>query len=111
MNRKLIPVLVLLGLGLVGLLAGGARLITPSRAQPFQPTSPAEAVVRTLDPRVPLTALFSRRLEWWGAAGRMFAERPLLGVGLGRYPRLLPQYAVAPVPVENTLFASVATVG
>ena len=92
---------VLLAAMLVGLLSGIGRLFVPAEEVRFEPTTPVQAVVRTLDPRVPLAVVFTGRFGWWNAALSMFADQPLVGVGLGRYPRLLPDYAGPDVPPEN----------
>ncbi len=88
------------GLVIVGTVVA-MRVFLPTNTAGFQPASPLQAAFRTLDPRVALTDVFSSRLSWWGAATGMFAEQPLVGVGLGRYPRLVPEYAGAGVPSEN----------
>ena len=92
---------VLLAAMLVGLLSGIGRLFVPTEEVRFEPTTPVQAVVRTLDPRVALAVVFTGRFGWWRAALSMFADQPLVGVGLGRYPRLLPDYAGPDVPPEN----------
>lgn len=76
---------------LVGVsLALRAMIDVPAR--PYQPTNVAAAVASIFDPRVPLPAVLEQRGTWWAAALRMWREAPLLGVGLGRFPRLLPAY-------------------
>ena len=91
----LVGVLVIVGTVVI------TRVFVPTNPAGFQPASPLQAAFRTLDPTVALTDVFSSRLSWWGAAARMFADQPLVGVGLGRYPRLVPEYAGAGVPPEN----------
>ena len=92
---------VLLAAVLVGLLSGIGRLFVPTEEVRFEPTTPVQAVVRTLDPRVPLAVVFTGRFGWWNTALTMFGDQPLVGVGLGRYPRLVPEYAGPDVPPEN----------
>ncbi len=58
----------------------------------YKPTSVPDAIVATLDPRIPLQDVLEGRQIWWAAGSRMFLEHPLVGVGLGRFPRLLPEY-------------------
>ena len=78
-----------------------ARTLISTDPVRFQPTSPIQAALRTLDPRLGLTEIFSNRFEWWGTALRMFEKQPLVGVGLGRYPRLVQEYSSSSVPPEN----------
>jgi O-antigen ligase len=95
---------LLLGLVIVGFTVMLARVIIPPDGEAhFQPANPLEAVVRTFDPRLPLSQgyVFGNRIDWWHGALQMFAERPLLGVGLGRYPRLVHEYSNPNVPPEN----------
>ena len=42
----------------------------------------------TLDPRVPLEDLLKGRIEFWTSALQIGAENPLVGIGLGRFPRV-----------------------
>ena len=95
---------LLLSLVIVGSTVMLARVIIPPDVEAhFQPANPLEAVVRTLDPRLPLSQgyVLGNRIGWWGAAVQMFADRPLIGVGLGRYPRLVHEYSSTNVPPEN----------
>jgi hypothetical protein len=41
------------------------------------------------------------RPVYWGTALRAFASHPVAGVGLGRYPRTVPEYRPRWVPLEN----------
>ena len=92
---------VLIAGALVGLLSGIGRLFVSAEEARFEPTTPVQAVVSTLDPRVPLSVVFTGRFGWWNAALTMFADQPLVGVGLGRYPRLVSEYVGPDVPPEN----------
>ena len=91
-------VLAVLGVVLVSLVA---RLWVPVTEGRYQPQSPVQTIAYTLDPRVPLAEVFQNRFSWWQAAVRMFDDEPLVGVGLGRYPRLVGNYGDPGVPPEN----------
>jgi hypothetical protein len=54
-----------------------------------------------VDPRIPLEQVLKNRLVKWRAALDEFKASPLVGVGLGRYPRLFGRVESAPRP-ENT---------
>lgn len=41
------------------------------------------------------------RLEYWRAAGRMIRDHPLLGVGLGAFPAVYPQYGHSSAKLER----------
>lgn len=41
------------------------------------------------------------RLEYWRAAGRMFLDHPLLGVGLGAFPAVYPRYGHSSAKLER----------
>lgn len=92
------------GLAVVFALASAlvvARLVL-SQSIPDRPASRLAVVKLTLDPYVPWRWVFSDRLAYGRAAVRMAAEHPMLGVGVGRYPRLLPQYREYWLTPENT---------
>jgi hypothetical protein len=76
-----------------------ARVFLPGRAA-YDPTSPVEAVLQTLDPRVPLAQVLKGRQLLWTAALDMARGHPITGVGLGQYPRLLGEMRGFP-RVEN----------
>ena len=78
-----------------------ARLVLPPVEGQRLPTTPLQAAWQTLDPRVPTTDVLTGRIGWWRAAARMFWDHPLIGVGVGRYPRLVGAYAAPDVPPEN----------
>lgn len=87
----------------IAVIVGGSlavRALTTERTR-TQPASPAALIAGTLDPRESADWVFRRRLSWWRAAGAMLLERPLTGIGLGRFPRLKEEYGGGPVP-ENT---------
>jgi len=88
-----------------------ARAWVPAKPG-YKPTSMAEAMIATLDPRVPLQDLLEGRFIWWTAGSRMFLEHPIAGVGLGRFPRLLPHYQEQQQIYENAhnLYLQVAAV-
>lgn len=41
------------------------------------------------------------RLEYWRVAGRMFLAHPMLGVGLGAFPAIYPQYGHSSAKLER----------
>jgi hypothetical protein len=53
----------------------------------------ASALASVFDPRIPLARSLENRGAWWLAALQMARGAPVLGVGLGRFPLLLPEYA------------------
>ena len=77
-----------------------ARLMVPERT-PRLPTNPVEAIWQTVDPRVPLEKVSKNRFVYWTVALRMFGQHPVAGVGLGRYPRLMPEFRSRWVQLEN----------
>ncbi len=78
----------------------GLRLVVAPRA-PEPPTNVAQALVQTIDPRVPLSNVLKERLTYWDAALRMASARPITGQGLGMYPRRATDYRRRWVPLEN----------
>jgi O-antigen ligase len=56
------------------------------------PSGPVDMLVKTFDPRESTGWVLRGRLPWWEAGVAMFKEHPLIGVGLGRYPRLMAAY-------------------
>jgi O-antigen ligase len=78
----------------------------------YKPASMTEAMIATLDPRVPMQDVLEGRFIWWTAGSRMFLEHPIAGVGLGRFPRLLPHYQSERQVYENAhnLYLQVAAV-
>lgn len=89
--------------GALAVIAAGSlmlRGITSERTR-TQPSNPVALVAGTLDPRESADWVFRRRLSWWQAAGAMVRDRPLTGVGLGRFPREMAQYGGGPIR-ENT---------
>jgi lipopolysaccharide/colanic/teichoic acid biosynthesis glycosyltransferase/O-antigen ligase len=52
------------------------------------PTTAWQAFVQTMDPRTPMADVLKNRHLMWAAAVHAFAEAPVLGAGLGRFPRL-----------------------
>lgn len=84
------------------LLAAGAAVLVASllaralidfEPLPYRPGNVVSALTGVLDPRIPLAKSLENRGAWWGAALRMARDAPVLGVGLGRFPLLLPEYA------------------
>lgn len=99
-------------LGAVGIIAiVGLKLLVAERI-PYQPGSPIGAIVQTLDPRVSLAETLTSRASWWVVASQLTNENPILGVGLGRFPREASERRVdgQSVPLENThnLFLQIA---
>ena len=91
--------IVMLAVVLVSLLA---RTVIPSTQTEFRPRNPIDNIVATLDPRIPLSSVMQQRHLWWSTALLMFADQPLVGVGLGRYGSLVGEYSpVANLTVEN----------
>jgi hypothetical protein len=83
--------LMLGGLVAVLLVSTAFRASTTERTR-TQPVNEAQLVLKTLDPRESSDWVLRGRVAWWKAAGGMFADQPLTGVGLGRFPRLLEAY-------------------
>lgn len=83
--------LAIAGLVVVVGVSMGYRLVTTERTR-TQPVNQTELVLKTLDPRESTDWVLRGRLAWWKAAVRMFADEPLTGVGIGRFPRLLAEY-------------------
>ena len=77
-----------------------ARAVLPSQPAP-RPSSPMQAMLVSLDPRVPLAQVLKKRHVYWKAATQMAADHPLAGVGLGRYPRLAAEFGASDVAPEN----------
>lgn len=73
------------------MVSAAFRVLTTERTR-TQPTSEAELVLKTFDPRESTDWVLRGRLAWWKAAAGMFIDHPVTGVGLGRYPRLLAEY-------------------
>ena len=91
----------LAGLGAAAIVLLAARLIVDERPASL-PGSPAQAMLQTLDPRTSADSVLRDRLVYWGAALRMARQHPIAGIGLGRYPRELPDFYSRWVPLENT---------
>jgi O-antigen ligase len=98
-SRQLARLLLLAGAAATVLLLIAHAVV--KRQSPPEPTNPIQAVAQMLDPRVPLEGLFKGRLALWRAAVAMAAQHPLTGVGLGRYPRLLPDFRDRWLPLDN----------
>lgn len=77
-----------------------AHAVLPARVG-YQPAGPVDAMLATLDPRVPLTDVVKDRQVYWVAAARMAASHPFVGVGLGRFPRLGARYNDAVIVPDN----------
>ncbi len=75
----------------IGLVSAAFRVVTTERTR-TQPTNQAELVLKTFDPRESSDWVLRGRLAWWKAAAGMFADHPVTGIGLGRYPRSLEAY-------------------
>ena len=101
---------------LVAAASVGSRLVTEPSVT-YAPRSPLHAVVQTLDPRVSLADALEHRTVWWSLALQLGCERPLTGVGLGRYPRLLSRHVGEAQHAENAhnlymqLFAEAGIIG
>jgi O-antigen ligase len=65
------------------------------------PTGPIDMLVKTFDPRESNGWVLRGRLPWWQAGRAMAEAHPVIGVGLGRYPRLMASYGGGPMR-ENT---------
>lgn len=72
-----------------------------SEARRSNPDGPLDMVIKTFDPRESTGWVLRGRLPWWQAGAAMFREHPIVGVGLGRYPRLMESYGGGPLR-ENT---------
>jgi O-antigen ligase len=51
-----------------------------------------DAVYYTLNMRLSLNERFKGRFKFWDAALHMMGDRPIAGVGIGRYYKLMPKY-------------------
>jgi O-antigen ligase len=79
-----------------------------------RPTNSLEVITQTLDPRVTLREVFRERLSYWAAALRMGRDSPITGIGLGLYPRRLPEYRslwLAPEHTHNLFLQLLAETG
>ena len=65
------------------------------------PDGPIDMVIKTFDPRESTGWVLRGRLPWWQAGAAMFRDHPVVGAGLGRYPRLMGSYGGGPSR-ENT---------
>lgn len=80
------------------------------------PDNPVDMVIKTFDPRESNGWVLRGRLPWWRAGIAMVREHPIVGVGLGRYPRLMERYGGGPMR-ENThnlflqMFAETGVIG
>ncbi|MGD8816750.1 MAG: O-antigen ligase family protein, partial [Acidobacteriota bacterium] len=69
-----------------------ARVLIDFEPVPYHPGNVVSALTGVLDPRIPLADSLGHRGVWWSAALHMARDAPVLGVGLGRFPLLLPRY-------------------
>lgn len=89
-------------LSLVVLLALSVLMRGTLEERPgYMPRSPQEVWLLTLDPRVPVADILEHRQLWWSGGLQMFVEHPLLGVGLGRFPKVLLEYEPEAPAREN----------
>jgi O-antigen ligase len=65
------------------------------------PVGPVDMVVKTFDPRESTGWVLRGRVPWWQAGAAMFGDHPIVGAGLGRYPRMMGSYGGGPSR-ENT---------
>ena len=76
-----------------GLILGTAAMVAiTTRDSSALPSTPAEAVLDTLDLRRPLDRILTGRLNWWKAAVAFGTEELSMGIGLGQFPRLYASY-------------------
>ena len=76
-----------------GLILGTAAMVLiTTRDSSALPSTPAEAVLDTLDPRRPLDRSLKARLNIWKAAVAFGTEKLSMGIGLGQFPRLYASY-------------------
>jgi lipopolysaccharide/colanic/teichoic acid biosynthesis glycosyltransferase len=71
---------------LTGVWVLARAIVTPRPV--VRPANAWQAAVQTLDPRTPIEDVLKNRHLMWRTALRLFGEEPLLGVGLGTFPRL-----------------------
>ena len=91
----------LIAMILGGLILGTAAMVAiTTRDSSALPSTPAEAVLATLDPRRPLDQILTGRLNWWKAAVAFGTEELSMGIGLGQFPRLYASYPASDGP-EN----------
>jgi O-antigen ligase len=83
---------------MIAMIAGGlivataAKVLITARDSSALPSTPAEAVLGTLDLRQPLDHTLRGRLNIWKAAVAFGTEEPSMGIGLGQFPRLYASY-------------------
>jgi O-antigen ligase len=69
-----------------------AIVATPKRTELIRPATPWQALVQTVDPRESLGRVLKGRLLIWRAAVDFAGEHPVMGLGLGQFPRLYASY-------------------
>ncbi len=84
------------GAGCAVLLIGLATWGTVRDVRVVEQRSYLDPVVATLNFRAPLAERLKGRLAFWEAAGHMVAERPLAGIGIGRFFKDVSRYASNP---------------
>ena len=86
--RRTVIAMILGGL----ILGTAAMVVITTRDSSALPSTPAEAVLDTLDPRRPLDQILTGRLNIWKAAVAFGTEELSMGIGLGQFPRLYASY-------------------
>jgi O-antigen ligase len=69
-----------------------ALTVTPKHVDLAAPETPWQALVQTLDPRESVDRMLKGRLLLWRASLDFAREHPVLGLGLGQFPRLYASY-------------------
>jgi O-antigen ligase len=93
-----------------------AAVTLPKRTTSVVPSTPWQAALQTIDPREPLETVLKGRVLLWQAALDLAGQHPVLGAGIGAFPRFLASYPGSGGP-ENAhnyflqVLAEVGTVG
>lgn len=83
------------------LLVATAATFLAARQSSTLPQTPAEALQETFDWSRPLDSVLKGRLKIWKAAMDFGREEPMVGIGIGQFPRRYGAYPGADGP-ENT---------
>ncbi len=87
-RRRMIAVLALV----TAVLMAGSAYATVRDIRHKDQHSYLDTALYTLNLRVPMNERLKNRAPFWRAAVQMFDSRPITGVGIGRYYKLMPKY-------------------
>ncbi|HJR58767.1 MAG TPA: O-antigen ligase family protein [Vicinamibacterales bacterium] len=71
---------------------GIAFAVLPKHATTSTPETPVQALLQTVDPRLPVSTLLKGRHLLWDAGLQVATEYWIAGAGLGQFPRLVAGY-------------------